>query len=86
MSRFMRKIVRVYFLLIQLTLHIIPPVNKVFRGYIVFFAFSVTMIVCVCQLVVFYPILYTLDMQYTSISDEFEIRPDSTTNCGVSCP
>ena len=38
--------------------------------------------------VVFYPILFILvgndDMHESS--EEFEIRPDLTTDCGVSCP
>ena len=37
---------------------------------------------------VFYPILFILagnDDMHESL-EEFEIRPDSTTDCGVSCP
>ena len=36
----------------------------------------------------FYPILFILahNKDVLKISDEFEIRPDPTTHCGVSCP
>ena len=37
---------------------------------------------------VFYPILFILAGYYDmhESSEEFEIRPDLTTDCGVSCP